>query len=189
MDPHATSATRHAAARLRAALEGLWTSSTGPSRPQPASALQCVPSCLFLAHHPSTPPGFTFAMGWMFHPRDDRYPWHPHAWIDLPNRWVLDLTADQFGYDPILLTPPEDVRTLPPVLARGWESGRFDHDPHHPIPYTRYVRPPTPILPPLDGVIQAAAWAAELHDHPDSPSVAQALQDLGTATSAPIGPR
>lgn len=39
--------------------------------------------------------------------------WKSHAWLEHEQGWILDLTADQFGYQDLIIVPTTDPRYLP----------------------------------------------------------------------------
>ena len=54
---------------------------------------------------------------------DRHQKWQAHTWLEHDQGWILDLTADQFGYAPIIITKSADYRykhNLPEgqILAR-----------------------------------------------------------------------
>lgn len=53
--------------------------------------------------------------------------WHGHYWVEgrtfTGKTFVADITADQFGYDPVVVTPHAGTRTIPTGLTRRY-SGR-----------------------------------------------------------------
>lgn len=203
MHHHAHATILDAGLRLRALFAPLWARTheqwvkegTDITYPTPSS-MQCATTVLTMGGTTGTlkadaQPGesgfLAFRSGWMFHPTDGRQPWHPHAWIGLEGGWMLDLTADQFGYDPVLLTPPSLVRTLTPGMTRRWALGSFDHHDDAPIPHATYACTHRPQIHGLAHRNRARAWLRTLLGDPTTTALFDgALLDLrAAATSTP----
>jgi hypothetical protein len=104
-------------ALFRQALEGFWRQwAEEKNRPNAASgATMCRYSAAFVSdllgwgwrvkggapHHDGDSAGFF-----------DGSAWHPHHWVS-DGYWIVDLTADQFGADKIIVTTVSDPRYRP----------------------------------------------------------------------------
>lgn len=86
-----------------------WHTTRGGDIPAPLSRTTCGRSSLFLkrvlqAECPAPEGGPQTYFG--FHAGSN---WQSHAWVETGN-WILDLTADQFGDEPVIVTARPDPR-------------------------------------------------------------------------------
>jgi hypothetical protein len=110
---------------VRAFLEPVWPEwhrAWGGDRPDVPSRWTCGRTSLFLQQVLADDTGLeaTWASGTPRHGPDqpeigpfgfftgDR--WESHAWVEVERTWIVDLTADQFGAAPIIVTTIADPR-------------------------------------------------------------------------------
>ncbi len=98
------------ALRARAFLEPVWLewhTANGGDIPSPLSRSTCGRSSLFLKRilHAEFP-GLTPRAWFGFHAGHD---WQSHAWVEA-GEYLIDLTADQFGDEPVIVAPRPDPR-------------------------------------------------------------------------------
>ncbi len=96
--------------RARAFLEPVWLewhAANGGDIPSPLSRTTCGRSSLFLKRILQAEfPRLTTQARFGFHAGGD---WRSHAWVEVGDR-IIDLTADQFGDEPVIVTPRPDPR-------------------------------------------------------------------------------
>ncbi len=88
-----------------------WHTSRGGDIPTPLSRSTCGRSGLFLkrvlqAEYPAPGGGGPPQAYFGFHAGSD---WQSHAWVETGN-WIIDLTADQFGDEPVIVATRPDPR-------------------------------------------------------------------------------
>lgn len=99
------------ALRVRAFLEPVWLewhNAQGDDAPAPLSRSTCGRSSLFLKRvlRAGFPPADAPRAWFGFHAGGD---WRSHAWVEAGD-WIIDLTADQFGDEPVIVAPLHDPR-------------------------------------------------------------------------------
>jgi hypothetical protein len=109
------------ALQARAFLEPVWLewhTTRGGDIPTPLSRTTCGRSSLFLKRvlqvNCPLPGGPRAYFG--FHAGSD---WQSHAWVETGN-WIIDLTADQFGDEPVIVTARPDPRYQKGVSDRAF---------------------------------------------------------------------
>ena len=119
--PHHEGKLRAIASQCRSFLESIWPTwhTQGDGPPPVLSAGTCGRSSLFL--HRVLTQDHSISARWVTGcPFDDLGrphaagfdaggEWHGHSWV-LAGRWIVDITADQFGLEPVLITHAEDAR-------------------------------------------------------------------------------
>jgi hypothetical protein len=99
------------ALQVRAFLEPVWLewhTAGGNDVPSPLSRSTCGRSSLFLMRvlQSSFPPAWCLRAWFGFHAGSD---WQSHAWVEASD-WIIDLTADQFGDEPVIVVTRPDPR-------------------------------------------------------------------------------
>lgn len=101
----------HIACNVRGFLEPVWLewhTARGGDIPAPLSRATCGRSSMFLSRVlRAQSPRDACTRGYFgFHAGRD---WLSHAWVE-SGEWIVDITADQFGYEPVIVTGCGDPR-------------------------------------------------------------------------------
>lgn len=128
------------------------------------SALQCTATVLAMGgtsrdRDPHAAPGETgflaIGEGHFADRRQGPAIWAPHSWIAMDNGWSFDITADQFGHDPVALTPPTGLRIAHPDAPTAALV-------YKPPAHLHYLRAPRPRAAGLDRRNTARAWVRRI---------------------------